>query len=90
MNRQGLKSKPIIKTRYRDVDLSTFIAEHAIPGTESEKIWQRVRGTPIEIETPPVSVESTGMASHTKCREPHYRVVGSPFYVCSHIAEIGD
>jgi hypothetical protein len=49
--------------------------------------WERNRGKPLEIQTPPVDFERR----YFSCCGPFYWIAGDPRHaVCPHLAEIGD
>lgn len=78
----------LIQTTYRDIPGEEFL-KCIRPGYRTSDLaeeWERLRGKPIQILTPSVEMNSV----YWGCNGPIYRVVGSPWCVCPHMAEIGD
>lgn len=74
----------IIQTRYRDIPWEE-IEEHAAINPGGAERWQVDRGRSLTIEVP-----CAALLNIQVCDGPHYRISGTNYYVCPHIAEIGD
>lgn len=77
----------IVRTRFRDIPWEE-IDRACVPDDEpvDRGKWDRLRGTPVAIRTPPVPA-----AANFKCNGPFYQLAADEdSAVCLHLVDLGD
>jgi hypothetical protein len=78
----------LVTTRFKDIEWDEVKKCAREPSESKRKLWNKIRGTKIEIMTPADAHVGTG--GGFVCKGPFYPVAGKDYCVCPHIAEIGD